>query len=110
MIKSRTSMEDGSQSPPTKREKAAPASLRFTVLAWCVHAVALLRHADQHRVRHRIAQRLAAAGVPHELCVYVGAQHAFLREDRPETYDAGAAEDAFGRIVGALEGVRRGGS
>ncbi|MFJ6544630.1 dienelactone hydrolase family protein [Streptomyces sp. NPDC091385] len=60
--------------------------------------------------RHRIAQRLAAAGVPHELRVYEGAQHAFLREDRPETYDAGAAEDAFGRIVGALEGVRRGGS
>ncbi|MEU6239824.1 dienelactone hydrolase family protein [Streptomyces sp. NPDC047024] len=50
-------------------------------------------------------QRLAKREThPDELRVYEGAPHGFLCEDRPETYDAGAAEDAFGRILGALEG------
>ncbi|WP_272918989.1 dienelactone hydrolase family protein [Streptomyces sp. SID4985] len=59
--------------------------------------------------RGRIDRRLKAAGVPHELRVYEDAPHGFLCEDRPNTYDAGASEDAFGRIVGALEGLRSGG-
>ncbi|MEU4116401.1 dienelactone hydrolase family protein [Kitasatospora sp. NPDC028055] len=50
----------------------------------------------------RMGQRLEQAGVRHELIDYPDAQHGFLCEDRPESYDADASGDAWKRILKAL--------
>lgn len=50
----------------------------------------------------RLGQRLEQAGVRHELIDYPHAGHGFLCEDRPDSYDANASEDAWERILKAL--------
>ncbi len=42
---------------------------------------------------------LEGAGVEAELHTYPGTDHAFFNDGRPEVYDAGAAEDAWGRVL-----------
>ncbi|WP_329171907.1 dienelactone hydrolase family protein [Streptomyces sp. NBC_01477] len=54
--------------------------------------------ADQTRLT---AQRLTAAGVPHEVVVYPGTPHGFLADGR-DTYRSGAARDAWRRLALAL--------
>lgn len=39
-------------------------------------------------------------GVPHEIRIYEGAQHAFFNDARPHSYDQEAAEDAWQRTLG----------
>ncbi len=43
--------------------------------------------------------KLAAAGVPHEIVVYPGAPHAFFNDARPHIYQAEAAQDAWQRTL-----------
>jgi carboxymethylenebutenolidase len=50
--------------------------------------------------RHMIADALKAANVRHDIVQYAGAGHGFLN-DRRDSYDAAAAQDAWARI-GAL--------
>ncbi|MGW5349653.1 dienelactone hydrolase family protein [Streptomyces sp. NPDC004031] len=49
----------------------------------------------------RVRERLAAAGVPHEIVVYPGTPHGFLADER-DTYRPAQAEDAWRRIAGFL--------
>jgi carboxymethylenebutenolidase len=44
--------------------------------------------------------RLEKSGVPHEVHVYPGTQHAFFNDARPHIYDPGAAQDAWERTLG----------
>jgi carboxymethylenebutenolidase len=44
-------------------------------------------------------KELDAQGVPHDIHVYAGAQHAFFNEERPQAYNAAAAEDAWKRTL-----------
>jgi carboxymethylenebutenolidase len=53
---------------------------------------------DQTRLT---GQRLAAAGVPHEVVVYPDAPHGFLADERP-TFRPAAAADAWQRLTSAL--------
>jgi carboxymethylenebutenolidase len=46
-----------------------------------------------------LAHRLQAAGRDFEFKTYPGVNHAFLNEERPDVYDAGAAADAWNRAV-----------
>ncbi|MER6145536.1 dienelactone hydrolase family protein [Streptomyces sparsogenes] len=50
----------------------------------------------------RLGRRLAQAGVRHELLDYPHAEHGFLCEDRPDSYDPNASADAWERILKAL--------
>lgn len=54
----------------------------------------------------RIGRRLTTAGVRHELVSYPDTPHGFLCEDRPATYRPHAADDAWSRILKALEPLR----
>lgn len=49
-------------------------------------------------VARRRAALMTAAGAPHEMVIYEGAQHAFMNEHRP-AYHHEAAEAAWGRIL-----------
>lgn len=49
----------------------------------------------------RVAERLGAAGVPHEVVVYPGAPHGFLADER-ETFRPGPADDAWRRLAALL--------
>ena len=49
-------------------------------------------------VAQRRAALMAAAGAPHEMVIYEGAQHAFMNDNRP-AYHPEAAEAAWGRIL-----------
>ncbi|MFI0897546.1 dienelactone hydrolase family protein [Streptomyces sp. NPDC020983] len=49
----------------------------------------------------QVRERLAAAGVPHEVVVYPGAPHGFLADER-DTYRPAAAEDAWRRLAAFL--------
>ncbi|HKF34379.1 MAG TPA: dienelactone hydrolase family protein [Jatrophihabitantaceae bacterium] len=51
---------------------------------------------------HAIDERLTAAGVPHELVTYPDAAHGFANDERPDTYDAPSASDAWRRTLEAL--------
>ncbi|MEU9123597.1 dienelactone hydrolase family protein [Streptomyces sp. NPDC048506] len=51
---------------------------------------------------HRIGRRLDAAGVAHEQVTYHEAGHGFFNDERPDYYDAAAAEDAWQRTLNAL--------
>ncbi|WP_354644372.1 dienelactone hydrolase family protein [Kitasatospora camelliae] len=51
---------------------------------------------------HRVGERLAAAGVPHEQVTYEQVGHGFFNDERPDTYDAKASEDAWRRTLDAL--------
>lgn len=44
-------------------------------------------------------QELEAHGVPHEIHIYEGAQHAFFNDDRPQAYHAVAAQDAWEKTL-----------
>lgn len=46
-----------------------------------------------------LEKELGAAGVEHEMFIYPGADHAFFNDDRPEVYDAGAASQAWSRVL-----------
>lgn len=46
-----------------------------------------------------LSEQLGALGKPHEFVTYPGVHHAFFNDDRPEVYDAAAAEDAWNRVV-----------
>ncbi|HEY3089573.1 MAG TPA: dienelactone hydrolase family protein [Jatrophihabitantaceae bacterium] len=47
-------------------------------------------------------ERLTAAGVRHELVTYPDAAHGFANDERPDTYDATSADDAWRRTLAAL--------
>ena len=49
-------------------------------------------------VAQRRAALMAAAGAPHEMVIYEGAQHAFMNDNRP-AYHPEAAEAAWARIL-----------
>lgn len=49
-----------------------------------------------------IDERLSAAGVQHELITYPDAAHGFANDERPDTYDAVSADDAWQRTLAAL--------
>ena len=49
-----------------------------------------------------IDERLTSTGVQHELISYPGAAHGFANEDRPETYDKAATDDAWQRVLRVL--------
>jgi carboxymethylenebutenolidase len=49
-----------------------------------------------------IEERLTSTGVLHELISYPGAAHGFANEERPETYDRAATDDAWQRVLQAL--------
>jgi carboxymethylenebutenolidase len=51
---------------------------------------------------HRVGERLRDAGVAHEQVTYNGVGHGFFCDERPETYDKAAAEDAWQRTLDAL--------
>jgi carboxymethylenebutenolidase len=55
--------------------------------------------ADEWRA---IDERLTAAGVQHELVAYPDAAHGFANDERPDTYDAASADDAWQRTLTAL--------
>jgi carboxymethylenebutenolidase len=63
-------------------------------------------HAISGAERDAIDGALAAAGVRHEVVTYPGVQHGFLC-DRRDSYDAAAAEDAWARVDGLLDGALR---
>jgi carboxymethylenebutenolidase len=44
-------------------------------------------------------KELDAQGVTHDIHIYAGAQHAFFNEERPQAYNAAAAEDAWKRTL-----------
>ncbi|MFJ5230999.1 dienelactone hydrolase family protein [Kitasatospora sp. NPDC088391] len=50
----------------------------------------------------RIGERLAGAGVRHELVTYPEVPHGFLCADRPGTFRAAESADAWSRILSAL--------
>jgi carboxymethylenebutenolidase len=54
-------------------------------------------------VVHEFEQRLAAAGIPHEIKIYDGAPHSFF--DRSFEEHAEASEDAWRRVLRFLEGI-----
>lgn len=49
--------------------------------------------------RKQLFSQLDAAGVHYEADVYSEADHAFMNDERPDTYDREASEDAWRRIV-----------
>jgi len=51
---------------------------------------------------HRVGANLRAAGVAHEQVTYEGVGHGFFNDERPETYEAKAAEDSWRRALDAL--------
>jgi carboxymethylenebutenolidase len=51
----------------------------------------------------RVGRRLAEAGAAYEQVTYRGVGHGFFCDERPATYDARAAADAWGRTLAALE-------
>ncbi|MEU6265120.1 dienelactone hydrolase family protein [Saccharopolyspora shandongensis] len=55
----------------------------------------------------RLGQRLREAGVRHELIDYPHAEHGFLCEDRPGSYDPNAAKAAWKQILKALAHMTR---
>ena len=54
-----------------------------------------------------LSESLEAAGVPSRLLTYVGVQHAFLNEARPEVFDAETAAEAWRDIGAFLEAELR---
>jgi carboxymethylenebutenolidase len=46
-----------------------------------------------------LEKELMAAAVDVEMFIYPGADHAFFNDERPEVYDAGAASQAWGRVL-----------
>ena len=85
--------------PPLTPTGAAVLAAHGTTLLGLVGGKDFLISADEWQ---RMGQRLQQAGVRHELIAYPHAQHGFLCEDRPESYDADAADDAWNRILNAL--------
>lgn len=51
---------------------------------------------------HRIGDAFRSAGVVHEQVTYDGVGHGFFNDERPETYVAEAAGDAWQRTLAAL--------
>lgn len=49
--------------------------------------------------RMKLGQILTEIGVPHEIVVYEGAQHAFFNDTRPQAYHPEAAADAWRRTL-----------
>lgn len=49
-----------------------------------------------------LSRRLTAAGKRHEFKTYAGCNHAFFNDDRPQVYDAAAAQDAWERMLSFL--------
>lgn len=47
-------------------------------------------------------RELTTLGKPHEFITYPGTHHAFFNDDRPEVYDADAADDAWKRTIELL--------
>jgi carboxymethylenebutenolidase len=45
------------------------------------------------------AAQMDGAGVAHETIIYPNAHHAFFNDSRPAAYNAGAAADAWGRVI-----------
>ncbi|GHE16092.1 carboxymethylenebutenolidase [Streptomyces alanosinicus] len=85
--------------PPLTPHGAASMAAHGTTLLGLVGGQDFLISKDEWQ---RLGQRLEQAGMRHELIDYPAAQHGFLCEDRPESYDADAAEDAWKRILKAL--------
>ncbi|MBD0741486.1 hypothetical protein BG418_08295 [Streptomyces sp. CBMA152] len=85
--------------PPLTPHGAAAMAAHGTTLLGLVGGQDFLISMDEWQ---RLGQRLEQAGVRHELIAYPAAQHGFLCEDRPESYDADAAEDAWKHILKAL--------
>lgn len=48
---------------------------------------------------HDLEEKLKALGKSAEMHIYKGVDHAFFNDERPEVYDAAAAEDAWRRTV-----------
>ena len=46
-----------------------------------------------------LEKELMGAAVDVEMFIYPGADHAFFNDERPEVYDAGAASQAWGRVL-----------
>ena len=54
------------------------------------------------RAVHQLERELGAAGVRHHFETYLGVEHAFLNDSRPEVYDAATAREAWGDILAFL--------
>jgi carboxymethylenebutenolidase len=84
----------------------------LTLTAGITGRVLILTGSDDHAVpdadRAAIEEALQQAGVDHEIVVYPQIPHGFLC-DRRDTYDSGAADDAWGRterlLAAALGGI-----
>ncbi|MFI6684223.1 dienelactone hydrolase family protein [Streptomyces sp. NPDC050485] len=90
--------------PPLSPAGADAISGHGTMVLGLVGGQDFLISADEWR---RLGQRLDQADVSHELVDYPQAAHGFLCEDRPESYDAEAAADAWERVLKALGQVPR---
>lgn len=88
--------------PPLTALGAAALAAHGAALLGVVGGQDFLISADEWQ---RLGQRLDGAGVRHELIDYPAAQHGFLCEDRPESHDAAAADDAWPRILAALAAI-----
>jgi carboxymethylenebutenolidase len=85
--------------PPLTPQGAASMAAHGATLLAFVGGQDFLISTDEWQ---RLGQRLEQAGVRHQLIDYPAAQHGFLCEDRPESYDAYASDDAWKRILNAL--------
>ncbi|MFI6041809.1 dienelactone hydrolase family protein [Nocardia sp. NPDC051321] len=85
--------------PPLTPAGAAALAEHDTLLVGLVGGQDFLITADEWQ---RLGQRLQQGGVRHELTVYPQAEHGFLCEDRPASYDASASDDAWQRILEVL--------
>ncbi len=77
----------------------AVAKLHCPLLAFFGEDDGLIPKKDVDELRERAAQ----LALPIELQVYAGAGHAFANHERPATYNAAAAEDAWARSVTFFE-------
>ncbi|MFE3185990.1 dienelactone hydrolase family protein [Streptomyces violascens] len=85
--------------PPLTPSGAAALAEHNTMLLGLVGGRDFLISADEWQ---RLGRRLRQAGVRHELIDYPEAEHGFLCEDRPGSYDANASDDAWKRMLEAL--------
>lgn len=54
---------------------------------------------NPHQSVAALGARLTNLGKEHEFITYPGTHHAFFNDDRPEVYDAQAAQDAWERVL-----------
>ncbi|MFD8983847.1 dienelactone hydrolase family protein [Streptomyces sp. NPDC059564] len=85
--------------PPLTLSGAAAIAEHNTTLLGIVGGQDFLISADEWQ---RLGRRLQRAGVRHELIAYPQAEHGFLCEDRPESYDVNASDDAWKQMLKAL--------